>query len=118
MARTQDAVARLAADAREGIEKDWKATAGAIATVEERTTIAQIKTQRDLEKTRWFQQHQQVQTWNAINHFVVAQLPAIIEKMLLKQQKHQEQVAAESTQQLEQAPEILGPVPQYPVNQY
>lgn len=40
-AHSQAAVARLAEDARQAIEKDAEATAGAIAAVEDRTTITQ-----------------------------------------------------------------------------
>lgn len=50
LACTQDAVAQLAADAPETIERDRQATAGAIATVKERTTITQLRTQQELDK--------------------------------------------------------------------
>lgn len=103
MAHTQDAVARLAADARQAIEQDRQATAGVIAAVEERATIAQLRTQQQLEANRRFQQHQSNQTRDAIDHFVVAQLHAIIEKVVVERQKQQEPVAAECGRQLTKA---------------
>lgn len=99
-----------------------------------------------------FQQYQSVQTRNAIDHFVVAQVSAIIEEVVVKQQKQQELVAAVSRWQLAeaeeterqaqqeqkvakpipqleqvvaessgpgaQAPEIVGPIPQYLSSHY
>lgn len=45
LARTQDAVAPLAAGTWEAIKRNRQAIAGAIATVEERMTIAHLKIQ-------------------------------------------------------------------------
>lgn len=105
MAYTQEAVAQLATETRQVIEKDREETAGGIAAVMESTTIAQFTTLLEWEETRQFQEHQSNQTRNAIDHFAVAQLSVISEKVVRERQKQQEQLAGESSQQLGQAQE-------------
>lgn len=114
---TENAVAQLVMDTKEAKERDRQATAGAIAAVEERSTIAQLRNQQELEETRWFNQHQSNQTCEAIDRFVMAQLPVIIEKVVVEPQK-QLQTVAESSRPLPLAPEIQESTPQYPSNQF